>query len=227
MSCVKSISYLFVIGAFVCVVQLVGEDLSVASDGFVPAERGRRWCVRHRLQVRSGARHLYWKNETYIKQEIRKSSNLTFFFSNHKPYGQHFLACLEKVTCISFLRLIMKIFLLMWFKKKEEENVLQQKRNEIIIHLAFVHSLPLTSIQWGSHFIVLHHISQKWDKVCNTMALIILIILFASLYILLCIFNASSTPGCNAFILCKALWIILYMKCATQMNLTWLGFKAK
>jgi len=35
--------------------------------------------------------------------------------------------------------------------------------------------------------------------------LFILIILFISLYILLHIFNASSAPCCNAFILCKAL----------------------
>ena len=37
-----------------------------------------------------------------------------------------------------------------------------------------------------------------------------------------CYFNASSAPCCNAFILCKALWIVLYMKCAIQINLTWL-----
>jgi len=34
---------------------------------------------------------------------------------------------------------------------------------------------------------------------------LILIIFFLSFYILLCIFNASSTPRCNDFILCKAL----------------------
>ena len=54
-------------------------------------------------------------------------------------------------------------------------------------------------------------------------SLIILIILFVSLYILLCICIASSTPCCNAFILCKALLhktIVWYMKCAIQLNLT-------
>ena len=50
----------------------------------------------------------------------------------------------------------------------------------------------------------------------------ILIIFFLSLYILLHIFNAFSTPRCNAIILCKALWIVLHMKCAVQINLTWL-----
>jgi len=49
--------------------------------------------------------------------------------------------------------------------------------------------------------------------------LFILIILFLSIYILLHIFNAISAPRCNAFILCKALWIVLYMKCAIQINL--------
>ena len=50
--------------------------------------------------------------------------------------------------------------------------------------------------------------------------LFIKIILFLSIYILLHIFNAFSAPCCNAFILCKALWIVLYLKCAIQINLT-------
>lgn len=57
---VNTTSYLFVANAFVCVVQLVGEDLSVASERFVPAQRDGGWRVRHRLQVRSRARHLDW-----------------------------------------------------------------------------------------------------------------------------------------------------------------------
>jgi len=46
--------------------------------------------------------------------------------------------------------------------------------------------------------------------------LFILIMLILSIYILLHIYNASSAPRCNAFILCEALWIVLYMKCATN-----------
>jgi len=49
--------------------------------------------------------------------------------------------------------------------------------------------------------------------------LIILIIIFVSPYILLCIFNASSTPRCNTFILCKALWIVCTWN-VLQINLT-------
>jgi len=50
--------------------------------------------------------------------------------------------------------------------------------------------------------------------------LLILIISFLSIYILLHICNAFSAPCWNAFILCQALWIVLYMKCAIQINLT-------
>lgn len=38
-------SYLLVADAFVCVVQLVGDDVSVASEGFIPAQRHRGWRV--------------------------------------------------------------------------------------------------------------------------------------------------------------------------------------
>jgi len=40
-----------------------------------------------------------------------------------------------------------------------------------------------------------------------------------------CYLNASSALRCNAFILCKALWIVLYMKCSLQINLTWPDWK--
>ena len=77
---------------------------------------------------------------------------------------------------------------------------------------------------------------MEWFRITSTWALLyawtvfnnfdfILIVLLLSLYILLCIFYASSTPRCNAFILCKALWIALYMKCAIQITLTWLYLK--
>lgn len=38
-------SYLLVADAFVCVVQLVGDDVSVASEGFIPAQRHGGWRV--------------------------------------------------------------------------------------------------------------------------------------------------------------------------------------
>lgn len=68
-------SYLLSAKAFVCVVQLVCEHLSVAGDGFVPAQshRGRR--VGHRLQVGSGARHLDWWKKMK-RAQIKTPSNL-------------------------------------------------------------------------------------------------------------------------------------------------------
>jgi len=41
-------------------------------------------------------------------------------------------------------------------------------------------------------------------------------------------FNAFSAPCCNAFILCEVLWIVLYMKCATNkfdFGTNWLKYK--
>lgn len=51
-------SYLLVADALVRVVQLVGEDLSVARERFVPTQRHRGWRVGHCLQVWSGTRDL-------------------------------------------------------------------------------------------------------------------------------------------------------------------------
>lgn len=82
---VKTTSYLFVANAFVCVVQLVGEDLSVASEGFVPTQRDRGWCVRHCLQVGSRARHLDWWENWRRRTEIRKPSNWNISFSHLVP----------------------------------------------------------------------------------------------------------------------------------------------
>lgn len=52
--------YLLFADALVRVVQLVREDLSIASEGFVPAERNGGRRVGHPLQVRSRAGHLDW-----------------------------------------------------------------------------------------------------------------------------------------------------------------------
>lgn len=52
--------YLLFADALVRVVQLVREDLSIASEGFVPAERNGGRRVGHPLQVRSRAGYLDW-----------------------------------------------------------------------------------------------------------------------------------------------------------------------
>lgn len=56
-------SYLFGANAPVCVVELVGEDVPVACEGFIPAEEDGGRSVGHRLQVGSWTRHLYWRGE--------------------------------------------------------------------------------------------------------------------------------------------------------------------
>lgn len=54
----KAASYLFAAQAFVCVVELVGEDLPVARERRVPAQGDGRGRVGHRLQVGRRAGHL-------------------------------------------------------------------------------------------------------------------------------------------------------------------------
>ena len=96
--------------------------------------------------------------------------------------------------------------------------------------LWFVLGLPMkesskqSSVQcWplsGASSCLLHTARYLLTYLDCCLYLFILIILFLSIYILLHIFNAFSAPRCNAFILFKALWIVLYMKCAIQINLT-------
>lgn len=75
---VRTRPYLFTADTYVCVVHFVGEDLPVACQGFVPAERDGGWRVRHRLQVGSGARDLDWWVGRKIKQQrLEKQLNQT------------------------------------------------------------------------------------------------------------------------------------------------------
>lgn len=79
--CSTATSYLFIANTFVCVVQLVGEDLSVAGERLVPAQRDRRRWVGHSLQVWSRTGHLdWWQNRAEEKIQtfqIRALLNLT------------------------------------------------------------------------------------------------------------------------------------------------------
>lgn len=61
-------SHLLAADAFVCVVQLVGDDVSVSGQGFFPAQGHRGGRVGHSLQVRGRARHLDWKKHRKNKK---------------------------------------------------------------------------------------------------------------------------------------------------------------
>lgn len=56
-------SYLFQVQTLLHIVDLVGEDVSVTSEGSVPAEGDGGGCGRHSLQVGGGARDLHWKHQ--------------------------------------------------------------------------------------------------------------------------------------------------------------------
>lgn len=56
---VALLRYLFVADDLVCVVQLVVQDVSVAGDGFVPAQGDGGGCIGDRLQVGGWTRHLH------------------------------------------------------------------------------------------------------------------------------------------------------------------------
>lgn len=74
-------TYLLVAEAFVRVVQLVGEDLSVAGEGLVPGQRDRGGRARHRLQVGRRAGHLDW----WHRQSRRRKTSEPDPCSNPNP----------------------------------------------------------------------------------------------------------------------------------------------
>lgn len=90
--------YLLFADALVRVVQLVREDLSIASEGFVPAERNGGRRVGHPLQVRSRAGYLDWWRNITGGQKLEKQQ--VWPFCSPILNRSSFLLCLiwEKET---------------------------------------------------------------------------------------------------------------------------------
>lgn len=127
-----STPYLLIASGPVCVVQLVGEDLSVASERLLPAERNWGWCVWHRLQVWSGPRHLHWwKNNEKGKQRLGTKQLLCLLmFSVLGPQIQ--FARQEKESCnLKHIFVSDESQMTFWFSSQcpdeETEGLLQQK----------------------------------------------------------------------------------------------------